>query len=191
MSLTVRMSAKASRILVRRNFVDRGILRRLGLYFLRLAGVRMEKGLGSDGGPMVYPGAYRRGVYQADYATLRLEGRKSRAAKQPVSHIKLPGSFKLPRIKGVKGGRVIDRRTLTFTGRMKAARGIKAVEKNSVVIGWPAGEEATKALGNERRHPWIKATPDERAQLAAFVKAEILAQLNKTSAPAIGGKGTK
>ena len=70
-------------------------------------------------------------------------------------------------------GRSTDKRTLTFTGRMKAARGVKAVTDKTAVIGWPAGEEAAKALGNQRRTPFVRATPDEIKKVTEFIRAEL------------------
>lgn len=69
-----------------------------------------------------------------------------------------------------EAGRTTDRRTLTWSGRMKGARNVREVTNRRAVIGWPPGEEAIKALGNQRRTPFVKPTPDETRKASAYLR---------------------
>lgn len=81
-------------------------------------------------------------------------------------------------------GRATDRRTLTFTGLMRNRRKVIKVTRTSVTIGWPAGDEAAKARGNDARTPFIRATEEERTKVAAMLKAEIVEALRQQIATA-------
>lgn len=116
--------------------VDADIMRKAGMYLLRLQAQRVMRGEGSNGAPMK--------PYSPGYAAYRQEK-----------------------------GRPTDRRTLLFSGNMWRARNTKDVTATKVTIGWPANIEAIKALGNEARTPFVKATPEEIRLVTEFIRERI------------------
>ena len=77
-------------------------------------------------------------------------------------------------------GRVVDRRTLTYTGQMLAGRRVEAVNASRVKLGWSPGTlEAKKAAGNEKRSPFVKATPKEVKLVTEFIQRKIRERAKK------------
>lgn len=161
----------------RLELTNKRIMEAAALTLLRMMGQRMEKGLGSDGRPMHYSGkGPNLGAYSLRWAQQRagLKRQKPRSRKPKRGAFSSLSSIGRRTGFGSVGGRDINRRTLTFTGDMKSARGVKHVTKTHALIGWQAGPDAIKASGNEDRHPWVKPTKSERDRLRRTLKKQVI-----------------
>lgn len=86
-------------------------------------------------------------------------------------------------------GRTTDKRTLLFTSAMLAARQLKEITKTRAVIGWSDAVQILKALGNQARTPFVKATPDEIQKVSAFLKDRARKRLKTEQARLRAAKG--
>ena len=131
------------------------ILQRGANRILRDMRLRIEKGIGSSGEKMP--------LYSPSYAEIRKE------AKRPVDRRNL--TFH---------GNMLGKVNVGRTGSAKSKGGGRRILKatpDRVLIGWPPGPQADKALANERRTPFVEPTAKEAKTLREFLGKLILSSV--------------